>query len=131
VLIQGVKAFIEALVIPTSIIVSLLKDYIILLITKMFKITLIRHLMREWEIQIIKNILTKLKPRKCLEWGSGYSTVYFPKIAGCKWISIEHDQIWFAKIKKLLEHALWKSIYKQQFLGSTPYCSQNPIQDTS
>jgi len=30
------------------------------------------------EIDIITEILMKRKPRICLEWGSGYSTIYFP-----------------------------------------------------
>jgi hypothetical protein len=56
--------------------------------------------MLDREIQIIEEVLRKLKPKKCLEWGSGYSTLFFPKrVRGItKWISIDHDKDWFTKI---------------------------------
>jgi hypothetical protein len=38
-----------------------------------------------------------------LEWGAGFSSLYFPKYLenGSKWFSIEHDLTWFNKIKIL------------------------------
>jgi len=43
------------------------------------------------QIIMILDLLERLKPRKCLEWGSGWSTVFFPRFTpGAMWISIEH-----------------------------------------
>lgn len=58
--------------------------------------------MKHREIEIIEEILRNLKPNKCLEWGTGYSTLYFPKFLDidAKWISLEHEKDWFEKIKK-------------------------------
>lgn len=55
------------------------------------------------EIVIIEEILDNLKPQKCLEWGAGYSTLYFPKLLdnNAKWVSIEHEKEWFERIKNL------------------------------
>jgi len=62
---------------------------------------IIKPWMRYREIEIIEEILRNLKPRKCLEWGAGYSTIRFPKILerNAKWISIEHEHEWFLKIQ--------------------------------
>ncbi|HTY58268.1 MAG TPA: hypothetical protein VMF59_05595, partial [Bacteroidota bacterium] len=48
------------------------------------------------EIEVIQEILTRLRPRRCLEWGSGYSTAYFPRFipSYAEWISVEHDESW-------------------------------------
>lgn len=55
------------------------------------------------EIELVQEILTRLQPMKCLEWGAGYSTVYFPRFlpAAAQWISVEHDDSWMATIEKL------------------------------
>lgn len=59
--------------------------------------------MRYRELDIIKNILLKTKPMKCLEWGLGYSSKYFssllPKQA--TWLSIEHSKEWFNHMRTL------------------------------
>src|SRR3990172_8320657 len=59
--------------------------------------------MRYREIEIIKEILKKLKPKACLEWGAGYSTLYFPQFLAnsARWFSVEHDKTWTEKIKAL------------------------------
>ena len=59
--------------------------------------------MKYREIEIIKEILINLKPKKCLEWGAGFSTLYFPKLLdnNAQWISIEHEKEWFKKIRNL------------------------------
>jgi len=61
--------------------------------------------MKYREIEIIEEILHNLKPQKCLEWGAGYSTLYFPRFLErrSEWISIEHDYEWFNKIKILIK----------------------------
>ena len=55
------------------------------------------------EIEIIKEILTRLHPGKCLEWGSGYSTAYFPGFtpADSEWLSVEHDESWLNVVEGL------------------------------
>lgn len=59
--------------------------------------------MKYKEIEIIKEILKHLKPMRCLEWGTGYSTVYFPKYLNrySKWISIENDRTWSTHIESI------------------------------
>jgi hypothetical protein len=59
--------------------------------------------MKHKEISIIRNILKTLKPKRCLEWGAGFSSLFFPNYLknGSKWFSIEHDLTWFNKIKIL------------------------------
>lgn len=52
-----------------------------------------KPMMADNEIEIIDKILSDLKPRYCLEWGSGASTVYFP--TNCPsielWLAVEHN----------------------------------------
>lgn len=62
---------------------------------------IIRPWMKEREIEVIVEILKRLRPERCLEWGSGYSTLYFPRFLGnsSQWISIEHDRQWATTIK--------------------------------
>jgi predicted O-methyltransferase YrrM len=52
------------------------------------------------EIEIMSKLLIKLKPHKILEWGSGYSTLYFSQLFKCKWLAIESNLGWFQKIEK-------------------------------
>ena len=68
---------------------------------KKIRIPIIKPWMRYREIEIIEEILRNLKPRKCLEWGAGYSTIRFPKILNnnAEWICIEHEHEWFLKIQ--------------------------------
>lgn len=55
------------------------------------------------EIEVIKELLLCLQPRNCLEWGAGYSDIYFPKFVNkyAKWYSIEHDVKWFNEINAI------------------------------
>lgn len=55
------------------------------------------------ETLIIQDILAGLRPAKCLEWGTGYGTLYFPSYGGkgLQWHSVEHDSPWAEKIKIL------------------------------
>ncbi|MEM3394013.1 MAG: hypothetical protein QXY79_03100, partial [Candidatus Methanomethylicia archaeon] len=74
-----------------------------ILLTKIFQKELIKPLMKYREMDIIKEVILALNPKKVLEWGTGYSTLYFPKYLPkhSLWISIEHDIKWFKKIKVL------------------------------
>jgi len=57
--------------------------------------------MKYREIEIIRELLTALKPARCLEWGAGYSTLLFPAQLekGAQWLSVEHDEEWARRIQ--------------------------------
>lgn len=61
--------------------------------------------MEKRELDIITEILTRLEPKVCLEWGAGYSTIYFANFLEkrSKWIAIEHDKKWAQKISDHLQ----------------------------
>jgi len=48
-------------------------------------------MMSQEEVAIIDELIEERKPKVCLEWGSGNSTIYFPKKHECikSWVSIE------------------------------------------
>jgi len=50
-------------------------------------------MMSEKEVKIINELIDKHRPRRCLEWGSGNSTIYFPNSHVCikSWLAIEHN----------------------------------------
>lgn len=50
-------------------------------------------MMSQKEVDIIDNLIEKEKPERCLEWGSGNSTIYFPHKHDFikSWLSIEHN----------------------------------------
>lgn len=52
------------------------------------------------EIDIFLEILDSLKPQNCLEFGCGYSSLYYPGFLspGATWTSVEHNKEWFEKI---------------------------------
>jgi len=52
------------------------------------------------EVELIRDVLKAVRPRKCLEWGCGYSTRYLSSVFGkqCIWLSIEHNRTWVDKI---------------------------------
>jgi len=59
--------------------------------------------MAHGEIVLLDNLLEELKPKTCLEWGAGASTLYFPKKHSCieKWDAIEHDGTYFKLVNEL------------------------------
>lgn len=77
---------------------------------------ILQHLKRKWnkklgkvqeipwmaqkERDILEEALVRLNPSKCLEWGSGFSTLTFPKLLSqnIEWSSIEHDDAWHKAI---------------------------------
>ena len=63
-----------------------------------------RPAMAYWEANAIKMLIADRKPERCLEWGSGYSTVKFSKALppSGTWTAIEHDEAWFERVKSLL-----------------------------
>ena len=64
-----------------------------------------RPWMRYKEIDVIVDILKHKKPRFCLEWGAGYSTVFFPRLCepGSVWVSIEHNPKWVEHLKSKID----------------------------
>lgn len=56
--------------------------------------------MKSRELDIIVEALTRLRPARCLEWGAGYSTLYFPARMPwlSSWVAIEHHRDWHAEI---------------------------------
>ena len=52
------------------------------------------------EISLLKHYIIMLKPKKCLGWGTEYSTLYFTRFLqkGSEWMSIEHDKEWAENI---------------------------------
>lgn len=62
-----------------------------------------RPYMKFREQEILEEVLIKLKPHNCLEWGSGHSTLYFPKLlpSDAQWISVENDSEWYERIKRI------------------------------
>ena len=68
----------------------------------------------DYEIALFEGILRKLAKRKTkldiLEWGSGGSTIHFPKFllkrkVKFNWTALEHDLEWFDKVQRKLVHA--------------------------
>ena len=60
--------------------------------------------MRTRELDIINEVIANIRPVNCLEWGSGYSTLYFPEsIQGLEhWYSLEHHQGWYERVKGMI-----------------------------
>lgn len=59
--------------------------------------------MNDKEVVILDKLLSELKPEKCLEWGSGGSTLYFPEVHKDSiklWFSIEHDGNWYEAVSQ-------------------------------
>lgn len=57
--------------------------------------------MYQKEIDLLTEALKNLNPKRCLEWGSGFSTVYFPLMldVDASWLALEHNEEWFKIIK--------------------------------
>lgn len=61
--------------------------------------------MKSKELDILEEILLRLNPSNCFEWGSGYSTLYFPTILPDlkNWYSIEHHKEWYKEISEKIK----------------------------
>jgi predicted O-methyltransferase YrrM len=55
------------------------------------------------EADMIRDLLLNLRPKRCLEWGAGASSLYFPNFlpVDARWLVIEHDESWAVRISKL------------------------------
>ena len=58
--------------------------------------------MQEEDINMVSKVLEAFKPKNCLEWGSGGSTIYFPQKHSFieKWVSIESNPNWYKEVLK-------------------------------
>lgn len=61
-------------------------------------------MMSDKEIEIMDQLFEKYKPKTVLEWGSGNSTVYFPKkhIFIEEWMALEHDKTYLELLQDVL-----------------------------
>ncbi|MBX3132597.1 MAG: class I SAM-dependent methyltransferase [Gemmatimonadaceae bacterium] len=60
--------------------------------------------MRPYEEDVITELLRRLQPRRCLEWGGGLSTVQFPALLpeAARWLTIEHDAAWARQLATMV-----------------------------
>lgn len=61
-----------------------------------------RPWMKHREIDVLTELVRRLRPQRALEWGAGYSTLYFPALLppGARWTSIEHDGVWAGIVRR-------------------------------
>jgi predicted O-methyltransferase YrrM len=71
----------------------------------------IRHrtdlpLMKSKELDLLSEVVERLGPARCLEWGAGASTAWFPaRLPGLKhWLAIEHQGPWFEAVQARVRH---------------------------
>lgn len=59
--------------------------------------------MRSKEMSIFQEVIERHQPLRCLEWGAGLSTLYFPKLlpASARWYAIEHNEAWAIRLKTM------------------------------
>ena len=52
--------------------------------------------MRPQEEAVVREVLERLRPLRCLEWGAGFSTLQFPALLPREstWLAIEHSAEW-------------------------------------
>ena len=84
--------------------------------------TLDRPMMSEREIAVIDDLIGRHKHIKTvLEWGSGGSTVYFPKEHPEieRWVSVEHDPVFGKAIMEKVAHSVEvKVVPLEEYLSS-------------
>jgi hypothetical protein len=70
---------------------------------RILKIYPIEPMMKQREIRVFEEIIENIKPKNILEFGSGYSTLYYPTLIKNKffWNAIEHDLKWSEIIIKV------------------------------
>ncbi len=61
--------------------------------------------MKYKEIDLFTELLQNLRPKKVLEYGCGFSTLYYPALLpeGAEWISVEHNVEWYEQIASEIE----------------------------
>lgn len=61
--------------------------------------------MKPREIEVMVDLLESLRPRRVLEWGAGYGTIYFTRsYSGFEtWLSIEHIEHWAIELNRMIK----------------------------
>ena len=79
------------------------REYKSIILNRCFGVITVKPMMKYREIDIVTEILKTLRPQHCLEWGSGYGTMYFPELleAGAKWTAVEHNREWAEKVLEM------------------------------
>lgn len=97
----------------SSVLTQYLRDRIDKVKKKLFK-RFDTPLMKSKELDLITEILTKLQPKHCLEWGSGFSTLLFPKITPnlVSWLALEHNKEWFDFVQKSITDSRVELVFK-------------------
>ena len=59
--------------------------------------------MKPREVEIVLDLLCQLRPKRILEWGAGYGTLYFTRRYSefDAWVSIEHTEEWARRVRGL------------------------------
>jgi predicted O-methyltransferase YrrM len=70
---------------------------------KVLRREVLRPWMRHRELDLLCELLIRLRPQRCLEWGAGYSTAFFPGLLdpAATWLAVEHDGAWAARVAAL------------------------------
>jgi predicted O-methyltransferase YrrM len=57
--------------------------------------------MKTKELALITEVLLRLRPETCLEWGAGASTLHFPALLPGlrRWVSVEHQRDWYERVR--------------------------------
>lgn len=65
----------------------------------------VRPWMKPREVEIVLDLLAKLRPRRVLEWGAGSGTLYFTRACSGfdTWLSIEHVEHWAEKLNDMID----------------------------
>lgn len=89
--------------IAVAIAVQKSKEYKSIMLNRYFGVITVKPMMKYREIDIVTDILKALYPKNCLEWGSGYGTMYFPSLldADAKWTAVEHNEEWAMKMQEM------------------------------
>ncbi len=84
-----------------------------------------KPMMSDKEIAIIDVLIEKYKPKKCLEWGSGNSTLYFPKHECIeKWVSVEHNGHYASYLKDKVDKKV-QLIFLQDSADNYVHCVED------
>jgi len=80
-----------------------------------------KPMMSDKEIEIISRLVEIGKYERCLEWGSGNSTIYFSHKHGCikSWIAIEHNGHCIEPLKNKIKdntYIVWET-EKNDYVG--------------
>jgi len=84
--------------------------------SKKFRQNSHRSFMRFREIMIFEELVSNLQPKRILEWGAGYSSLYFPKFlkGDYEWIGIENNVDWITHLNELKRNKRVSIVYVKE-----------------